>query len=67
MTAEPTANKLLRFAITFLMSWKIWSDVTLCLSWFETDDVWTRLEVLFEIACLLACVLETLLPCSVHG
>ncbi|RSL72513.1 hypothetical protein BHE90_010654 [Fusarium euwallaceae] len=51
--AEPTGKELLRFAITFLMSWKIWADVTLVLSWFETDDVFTRLEILFEIACLL--------------
>ncbi|KAM6537206.1 hypothetical protein FALCPG4_003144 [Fusarium falciforme] len=51
--AEPTGKELLRFAITFIMSWKIWADVTLVLSWFETDDVLTRLEILFEIACLL--------------
>lgn len=38
------------------MSWKIWSDITLILSWFETDDVFTRLEILFEIACLLGYV-----------
>ncbi|KAH7117339.1 bacterial low temperature requirement A protein-domain-containing protein [Dactylonectria macrodidyma] len=53
MWAEPTGRELLRFAITFIMSWKIWTDVTLVLSWFETDDVLTRLEILFEIACLL--------------
>ncbi|KAM0440732.1 hypothetical protein ACHAPT_000033 [Fusarium lateritium] len=51
--AEPTGKELLRFVITFIMSWKIWADVTLVLSWFETDDVLTRLEILFEIACLL--------------
>lgn len=54
--AEPTGKELLRFAITFIMSWKIWADVTLVLSWFETDDVMTRLEILFEIACLLGYV-----------
>ncbi|KAF5678920.1 hypothetical protein FHETE_1029 [Fusarium heterosporum] len=51
--AEPTGKELLRFSITFIMSWKIWADITLTLSWFETDDVLTRLEILFEIACLL--------------
>ncbi|KAF4969373.1 hypothetical protein FZEAL_10233 [Fusarium zealandicum] len=51
--AEPTGKELLRFAITFIMSWKIWADITLVMSWFETDDVLTRLEILFEIACLL--------------
>ncbi|KPM35125.1 hypothetical protein AK830_g11441 [Neonectria ditissima] len=53
MWAEPTGQELLRFVITFIMSWKIWTDVILVLSWFETDDVLTRLEILFEIACLL--------------
>lgn len=56
MWAEPTGQELLRFVITFIMSWKIWTDVTLVLSWFETDDVLTRLEILFEIACLLGYV-----------
>ncbi|KAF9770818.1 hypothetical protein IL306_011576 [Fusarium sp. DS 682] len=42
------------------MSWKIWSDITLILSWFETDDVFTRLEILFEIACLLGGVFHFL-------
>ncbi|KAM5355648.1 hypothetical protein ACJ41O_002294 [Fusarium nematophilum] len=51
--AEPTGKELLRFTITFIMSWRIWADVTLALSWFETDDIMTRLEILFEIACLL--------------
>ncbi|KAK7403576.1 hypothetical protein QQX98_010669 [Neonectria punicea] len=51
--AEPTGHELLRFVITFIMSWKIWSDVVLALSWFETDDVLTRLEILYVIACLL--------------
>lgn len=62
MSAEPQGRMLLRFAITFLMSWKIWSDITLCLSWFETDDVWTRVGILFEIACLMACVLASPAP-----
>lgn len=56
MWAEPTGLELLRFSITFIMSWKIWTDVTLVLSWFETDDVLARLEILFEIACLLGYV-----------
>ena len=53
MSDEANGRELLRFAITFIMSWKIWSDVTLVLSWFESDDVWTRVQILFEIACLL--------------
>lgn len=62
MTATPTGRSLLRFAITFLMSWKIWTDVTQSLSWFEADDILTRVKMLFEIACLLACVFPPFLP-----
>ena len=53
MSEEPTGYELLRFAVTFIMSWKIWAEITAALSWFESDDVFTRLEVLFNIACLL--------------
>jgi low temperature requirement protein LtrA len=50
---DPTGYELLRFAITFIMSWKIWSDVTILISWFETDDILQRLSVIFIMACLL--------------
>ena len=50
---DPTGFELLRFAITFIMSWKIWSDVTMLISWFETDDILQRLSVIFIMACLL--------------
>ena len=66
---DPTAVSLLRFAIAFILSWKIWTELTLVISWFETsachphpcrtradrgqDDVVQRLSVLFIIACLL--------------
>ncbi|KAM3560029.1 hypothetical protein MY1884_003141 [Beauveria asiatica] len=53
MAEEPTGHELLRFAITFIMSWKIWTKVTFTLSWFESDDVLTKLKVLFNLACLL--------------
>lgn len=56
--AEAAGGKeLLRFVITFVMSWNIWSDVTRYVSWFETDDVFTQVLVLFEIVCLLGYVL----------
>lgn len=35
---DPNGTELLRFAVTFILSWKIWSDVALIISWFETDD-----------------------------
>ena len=49
----PTANELNRYAITFIMSWRIWSDMTVVISWFETDDLLQRLSVLFIMACLV--------------
>ncbi|KAH8888224.1 hypothetical protein GQ53DRAFT_654364 [Thozetella sp. PMI_491] len=48
-----TGHELIRFVITFCMSWKIWSDVMQLISWFETDDFLQRVEILFLIACLL--------------
>ncbi len=50
---EPTAKELLHFSITFIMSWKIWADVGLIISWFETDDIRQRVSVMFIMACLL--------------
>ncbi|RDW71363.1 hypothetical protein BP6252_07926 [Coleophoma cylindrospora] len=50
---DTTGEELLRFCITFIMSWKIWSDLALIISWFETDDVIQRVSVLFIMACLL--------------
>ncbi|TVY12845.1 hypothetical protein LARI1_G008847, partial [Lachnellula arida] len=50
---SPTGYELLRFSITFIMSWKIWSDLALIISWFETDDIMQRLFVLFVMSCLL--------------
>ncbi|KAH8677412.1 bacterial low temperature requirement A protein-domain-containing protein [Xylariales sp. PMI_506] len=50
---NPTGAELLRFVVTFVMSWKIWSDVQLAVSWFETNDLMQRLQVIFLFACLL--------------
>lgn len=50
---DPNGTELHRFAITFIMSWKIWSDLTIIISWFETDDILQRISVLFIMACLL--------------
>lgn len=36
--ADPTGLALLRFAVTFILSWKLWSDLTLVISWFETGE-----------------------------
>lgn len=49
----PTGDELQRFVITFIMSWRIWSDITVVISWFEVDDILQRLSVLFVMACLI--------------
>ncbi|CAK7566996.1 MAG: hypothetical protein SEPTF4163_004953 [Sporothrix epigloea] len=53
-TAE-SANgfELLRFLVTLCLSWKVWSDVTQLVSWFSTNDVVQRIEILFLFSCLL--------------
>ncbi|MCJ1438310.1 hypothetical protein MMC27_007698 [Xylographa pallens] len=33
---DPTGTALLQFCITFILSWKLWSELTLIVSWFET-------------------------------
>ena len=47
------AHELLRFIVTFGMSWKMWTDLTQFIAWFESDDVLQRVEFLFFISCLL--------------
>lgn len=49
---HPSAYHLLQFVVTFLLSWKIWNDMALIVSWFETDDIVQRLSILFLLACL---------------
>ena len=48
---RPTGLSLLRFAITFTLSWKIWNDMALIISWFETDDGKYFAEHLKEPTC----------------
>ncbi|KAF3032376.1 hypothetical protein E8E12_001949 [Didymella heteroderae] len=50
---HPDGQSLLRFAITFIMGWKFWSDISLLISWFDSDDVLRRCSVLFILTCLL--------------
>ncbi|KAL3427561.1 hypothetical protein PVAG01_01070 [Phlyctema vagabunda] len=56
----PTGSELLRFSITFIMAWKIWNDMALIISWFETDDILQRVCVLFIMANLLGLVTNML-------
>lgn len=50
---HPDGKSLLRFVITFIMGWKFWSDISLLISWFDSDDVLRRCSVLFILTCLL--------------
>ncbi|KAB5585807.1 bacterial low temperature requirement A protein-domain-containing protein [Coniochaeta sp. 2T2.1] len=53
-------QSLLRFVVTFGLSWKIWTDVQQFISWFDSDDVAHRVEIVFLIACLLGLTTNTL-------
>jgi hypothetical protein len=53
VASDLSGKEVLRFFVTFVMSWKIWSDVQQSVSWFETNDVLQRVSILFVIACLL--------------
>lgn len=48
-----TGESLLRFVITFVMGWKFWSDISVLISWFDSDDILRRFSVLFILTCLL--------------
>lgn len=48
-----TGQSLLRFVITFILSWKFWNDITTAIGWFDADDVIRRFCVLFMLVCLL--------------
>jgi low temperature requirement protein LtrA len=50
---EANASGLLRFAITFVLAWKLWSDVSQALSWIQMDDIIRRLSILFYMVILL--------------
>ncbi|WPG98080.1 Hypothetical protein R9X50_00086600 [Acrodontium crateriforme] len=49
---RPDGLALLQFVITFTLSFKIWNDMALIISWFETDDLFQRLSILILLALL---------------
>ncbi|KAG8528058.1 uncharacterized protein KY384_006974 [Bacidia gigantensis] len=55
---DPTAFGLLRFAITFILGWKMWSDITVIISWFEVDDIFQRICILFVMITLFGFTLN---------
>ncbi|KAL8827765.1 MAG: hypothetical protein Q9191_002993 [Dirinaria sp. TL-2023a] len=53
-----TSFGFLQFLVTFVLSWKMWNDLTLTISWFETDDITQRIAVLFVMICLFGYTLN---------
>ncbi|KAG8941284.1 hypothetical protein FRC04_004646 [Tulasnella sp. 424] len=49
----PTRTAFLRFSVTFLPTWKIWSDISILVSQFEIGNVTERSIILFILACLV--------------
>jgi low temperature requirement protein LtrA len=50
---DATALSLLHFTITYLIGWRMWTDVATIINWFEAGDVFQRLSILLYLACLL--------------
>ncbi|KAG8909587.1 hypothetical protein FRC00_009825 [Tulasnella sp. 408] len=48
-----TKDAFLRFCVTFLPTWKIWSDIAILVTQFEADDLSQRTIILFILACLV--------------
>jgi hypothetical protein len=55
---DATGFGFLRSSITFILGWKMWSDLTLIVSWFKTDHKFQRLQVLFVMICLFGFTLN---------
>ena len=53
-----TGYGLVRFAVTFILGWKMWSDITLTVNWFEIDDIFQRICILFDMICLFGYTLN---------
>lgn len=53
VSEEPTGKELLRFIVTFCMSWRIWGDLTQQIEWFEMEDILSQVGGLFIFTCLL--------------
>jgi low temperature requirement protein LtrA len=50
---KATWRSLLRFAVTFLLGWKFWTEIVLYMAWFIQEDVVRRLSVIFVLVCLV--------------
>lgn len=53
VTQVPTGEHFHRYILFMFLTWKIWNDLMMFLSWFETDDIVQKLYILLEVVCLL--------------
>ncbi|EXJ93346.1 hypothetical protein A1O1_01738 [Capronia coronata CBS 617.96] len=49
---HPGGLSLLHFVIVFAIGWRIWSDLMSIINYFEIDDIFQRLNVIFYLVCL---------------
>lgn len=47
-----SAETFLHFIIVFSLAYKIWSDLTVAVNWFEVEDVFGRLAIILILCCL---------------
>ena len=51
-SASADGLALLKFVIIFTMSWKIWNDISILISWFKNEDVFAHMSILLLLVCL---------------
>lgn len=52
VSAVPTGEHFYRYVIFMALTWKIWNDLMMLISWFETDDLISKLFILLTIIAL---------------
>lgn len=65
VTQVPTGEHFHRYILFMFLTWKIWNDLMMFLSWFETDDIVQKLYILLEVVCLLGFAVN-MLEVSTH-
>lgn len=50
---DPTGESLLRFCVTLILSYQLWSTVTVVMAWFVANDLFQRACIVFFTACLV--------------
>lgn len=49
---HPNGTSFVEFLVKFMMAWRIWSDMSQVVNWFEIDDIVQRICIIFYLACL---------------